>query len=51
MKMFVKNKWLEGFLDYYKSSQEYRIQTRGFINLEKLDDAYFIRPKKHYYGH
>lgn len=45
MKMFVKNKWLEGFLDYYKSSQEYRIQTRGFINLEKLDDAYFIRPK------
>lgn len=45
MKIFVQNKWQEGFLDYYKSPREYRMQTRGFVNLEKLEDAYFIRPK------
>ncbi len=45
MKIFVGNKWRGGFLDYYKSPAEYRIKTLGWKNLEKLEGAYFVRPK------
>ena len=35
-------KW---FLDYYCSKKEYRIQVLAWKNLEKIEGAYYIRPK------
>ncbi len=45
MKSLVNNKWQEGFLDYYKSPNEYRLQVLAFKNLEKLENVYFVRQK------
>ncbi len=45
MKILVDNKWQEGFLDYYRSPQEYWIKVMAFKNLEKLEGTYFVRPK------
>lgn len=46
MKILVSDKWIDGFLDYYRSPQEYRIQVLAWKNLEKLKGVYFVRPKK-----
>ena len=45
MKILVNNKWQNGFLDYHQSKKEYRIQVLAWKNLEKIEDAYYIRPK------
>ncbi|MGC8944469.1 MAG: Gfo/Idh/MocA family protein [Minisyncoccia bacterium] len=45
MKILVKNKWQDGFLDYYRIKREYRIQVLAWKNLEKIEDAYYVRPK------
>lgn len=45
MKILVNNQWRDGFLDYYKGASEYRIQVLALANLEKLEGAYFVRPK------
>jgi len=45
MKIFVGKKWRDGFLDYYRSPEEYRIKVLAWKNLEKLEGAYFVRPK------
>jgi len=45
MKILVGKKWKNGFLDYYRSKKEYRIQVLAWKNLEKIEDAYYIRPK------
>lgn len=45
MKILVKNKWLDGYLDYYRIKKEYRIKVLAWKNLEKIEDAYYVRPK------
>lgn len=45
MKVFVGKKWRDGFLDYYRSPNEYRLKVLAFKNLEKLEDVYHVRPK------
>ena len=45
MKNFVGNKWREGFLDYYRSPEEYRIKVLAWRTLEKLNNVYHVRPK------
>jgi predicted dehydrogenase len=45
MKILVGEKWKNGFLDYNRNKKEYRIQVLAWKNLEKIEDAYYIRPK------
>jgi len=45
MKILTGKKWQNGFLDYYRFPKEYRIQVLAWKNLEKIEDAYYIRPK------
>lgn len=46
MKILVGGKWREGFLDYHRSSQEYRLRALAWRTLEKIEGAYHTRPKK-----
>ena len=46
MKVLVGGKWKDGFMDYYRSPEEYRIQVLAWKNLEKLEGLYFIPPKR-----
>jgi len=45
MKILNTTKWQDGFLDYHRIKKEYRIQVLAWKNLEKIEDAYYIRPK------
>ena len=45
MKILSNKKWQDGFLDYHQCPKEYRIQVLAWKNLEKIQDAYYIRPK------
>ena len=45
MKILTGKKWQNGFLDYYCNRKEYRIQVLAWKNLEKIEGAYYIRPK------
>jgi len=45
MKILTGKKWQNGFLDYYRFPKEYRIQVLAWKNLEKIEDAYYVRPK------
>jgi predicted dehydrogenase len=45
MRILTKNKWQDGYLDYYRIKKEYRIQVLAWKNLEKIEDAYYVRPK------
>ena len=45
MRIFVGNKWQEGFLDYYCGPKEYRIEVWAWRTLEKLENVYHVRPK------
>jgi hypothetical protein len=44
MRVLNDEKWQGGFLDYYRSDREYRVQVLAWKNLDKIDDMYFIRP-------
>ncbi len=44
MKILVGHNWQEGFLDYFRSNFDYRVQVLAFKNLEKINDLYFVRP-------
>lgn len=45
MRILVGKKWKNGFLDYHRNKKEYRIQVLALKNLEKIEDAYYVRPK------
>ncbi len=45
MKILAGGNWRDGFIDYYRHPNEYRIQVLALLNLEKLNDLYFIRTK------
>jgi predicted dehydrogenase len=45
MKILEGKKWKNDFLDYHRNKKEYRIQVLAWKNLEKIEDAYYIRPK------
>lgn len=45
MRILVKNKWEDGYLDYYRSQNEYRLKVISIINLEKIEDVYIVREK------
>lgn len=43
MRILSKNEWQDGFLDYWRSEDDYRIQVKRLVNLEQLEDVYFVR--------
>lgn len=45
MNILVKNSWETGYLDYFKGRDEYRVKVLAMANLEKIDEAYIVRPK------
>lgn len=45
MRIFTSNKWRGGFLDYFQGPGEYRIQVIAVKNLERVEEAYVVRPK------
>ena len=45
MRIFSGKKWREGFLDYHRSGNEYRIRVLAWKNLEKLEHVYHTRAK------
>lgn len=45
MRILTGKKWREGFLDYRRNKNEYRIQVLAWKNLEKLENVYHTRPK------
>jgi predicted dehydrogenase len=45
MKILEGKQWKNDFLDYHCNKKEYRIQVLAWKNLEKIEDAYYIRPK------
>jgi len=45
MRILIGKRWKKGFLDYYRSSKEYRIQVLAWKNLEKLENVYHTRTK------
>lgn len=47
MKAFVGNAWRDGFLDYHRQPDQYRIKVRAFLNLESLNELY-VRPKRNW---
>jgi len=45
MRIFTGNKWRNGFLDYCRNKNEYRIRVLAWKNLEKLENVYHTRAK------
>jgi len=45
MRVLFGNEWKEGILDYFKHSDECRIEVRASVVLEELNNLYFKRPK------
>ena len=45
MRILVRGQWLEGYLDEWRSESDYRIRVNRFVNLERLDDVYFVRQR------
>jgi predicted dehydrogenase len=45
MRIFIGGKWREGFADYHRRPNEYRIEVLAWRNLERLSGLYFVRPK------
>ena len=45
MRIFTGKKWRNGFLDYCRNKNEYRIQVFAWKNLEKLENVYHTRAK------
>jgi predicted dehydrogenase len=45
MRIFVDGKWRQGFADYYRGPNEYRIEVFAWRNLERLGGLYYVRPK------
>ncbi len=43
MRILSKSEWLDGFLDEWRSENDYRIQVKKLVNLEQLDEVYFVR--------
>ncbi len=42
MRVLIDNKWIDGYLDYYRAQAQCRIQVLAWQNLEKLEDVYLI---------
>ncbi|TSA44773.1 gfo/Idh/MocA family oxidoreductase [bacterium] len=45
MRILSGKNWKNGFLDYFRSKNEYRIRVMAWKNLEKLEHIYHTRPK------
>lgn len=41
----MTDQWKDAYIDYYKSANELRIDVRGWVVLQKIEDQYFVRPK------
>jgi len=46
MKILVGSKFRSNFLDYYRGPEDYRIRVCAWINLEREEGLYFVRPAK-----
>lgn len=44
MKVFTGDTWRDGFLDYHRHADEYRLEVLAWRNLERLEGVYFTRP-------
>ncbi|MBF0542946.1 MAG: Gfo/Idh/MocA family oxidoreductase [Candidatus Riflebacteria bacterium] len=45
MKILVGGKWTDGFIEYFRAENDYRIEVQAIKNLEKIEKMYFVRPK------
>ncbi len=45
MRILTGKKWREGFLDYRRNKNEYRIQVLACKDLQKIENLYHTRPK------
>lgn len=45
MRILTGKKWRSGFLDYFRSKTEYRIEVLAWKDLEKLENVYHTRAK------
>lgn len=45
MRVFTSGKWQDGFLDYHRGSDEYRIAVKEWQDLKRIHGLYFVRPK------
>ena len=45
MRILSGDKWIDGFLDYSRSSEEYRVRVLAWCTLERIEGLYFTRPK------
>jgi predicted dehydrogenase len=46
MRILVSGKWKGGFLDYWRAPEEYRIEVTHWQNLERLQELFFVRPRR-----
>lgn len=45
MRILSAGEWRDGYLDYYRGPDEYRIQVLAIKNLEELKGVYVLRPR------
>lgn len=45
MKILHKYSWVDGFVDYYRAADEYRVHVRIMHPVRRLDDLYVVRPE------
>jgi hypothetical protein len=43
LNILAGSKWSSGFLDYYRSESDYRIEVYAMKNLQKIEGMYFVR--------
>ncbi len=45
MKILDKSSWVDGFVDYHRAADEYRVRVRIMHPVRRLDDVYVVRPE------
>ncbi len=45
MKILSQNNWKDGYLDYHRGPNDFRIKVLAIKNLEKIEESYVVRPR------
>lgn len=45
MKILVGGRWTSGFPDYARGPRDLRVEVLAWLNLNRLEDLYFVRPR------
>ncbi len=45
MKVFTNGKWCDGFLDYHRGPEDYRIKVLACLSLATVEELYFVRSR------